>query len=84
MKKLIISIFLLIPILTFGQDTIPARKVKIADKVGVSMKDGHVMYAHPRWREVKSGFIIKESNGLYVINGKDYKPGNRKPLKIKK
>lgn len=67
----------------YAQDTIPARKVKIAQNVGISMKDGHVLYVHPRWTKVKSGFIIKKSDTVYVINGKEYKPGNHKPLKIR-
>lgn len=68
----------------FGQDTIKCRKVKIANHVGISMKTGEVLYAHPRWTKTKSGFIVKQRNGLYLINGKEYKPGNNKPLKIRK
>lgn len=84
MKKLIISIFLLIPVITFAQDTIHARKVKLAENVGTSMKTGKALYAHPRWRKVKSGIIIKKSENDYLINGKEYHPGDHKPLKIKK
>ena len=84
MKNIIISIALIIPLITFGQDTITARKVKIAENVGISMKDGHGMYAHPRWKKVKSGFFVKKSDSDYLINGKVYHPGNHKPLKIKK
>lgn len=84
MKLIAVLFFLCFSFSAFCQDTIPARKVKIAENVGISMRDGHVMYAHPRWRKVKSGFIIKKSDRLYVINGREYKPGNHKPLKIKK
>ena len=76
--------FLFFSFAAFCQDTIPARKVKIAEKIGISIKTGKVLDAHPRWVKVKSGFIIKEANGLYVINGKEYKPGNHKPLNIKR
>ncbi len=79
----IVLIFFL-PLFGKSQDTIYCRKVKIADNVGISMKTGKVLYAHPRWRKVEGGFFIKQPNGLYLINGKERHPGNNKPLKIKK
>ena len=83
-RNLIALAFLFVPFFSFSQDTIHARKVKIAEHVGISMKTGKVLYAHPRWRKVNGGFFIKKSNDLYIINGKEYHPGNHKPLKIKK
>lgn len=68
----------------FAQDTIYCRKVRIANHVGISMKDGHVMYARPIWRKVKCGFIVRLRNGDWLIDGKVKKPGDNKPLKIRK
>ena len=80
----IIALIFLLPLFSNGQDTIHARKVKLAENVGTSMKTGKALYAHPRWRKVKSGIIIKKSENDYLINGKEYHPGDHKPLKIKK
>lgn len=65
-------------------DTIPASAVKVSDKVWVNAKGKIVAHSTPHWVEVKSGFIVKKSDNLYIIDGKEFKPGNKKPLKIKR
>jgi hypothetical protein len=74
MKKIILSITLLFTIsLSYSQDTIPARKVKICNQL-VNRKTGKVERNFYRWIKVKKGYIIRESDSLYVINGKEMKP----------
>lgn len=80
----VIALILFLPLFGKSQDTIQARMVKISDRVWVDKQGKIVAHFTPHWVDVKSGYIIKESENLYVINGKEYKPGDHKPLKIKK
>ena len=59
----------------FCQDTIPTKKVLVV-KQELSRKTGKVQRQWWRKMTVKSGYIIKESNGLYLINGKEMRPDN--------
>lgn len=72
MKKIIISILLLIPIISFGQDTIRIDKVPV-QKVLVN-KYGRVTKKYPKHIiKVKAGYIVNLGNGIYEINGKEMK-----------
>lgn len=78
----IVAVFICLS--AFCQDTIPARMVKISDRVWVNAQGKIVAHSIPHWTEVKSGFIVKKSDNLYIIDGKEYKPGDHKKLKIKR
>ena len=69
MKKLIISIFLLIPIISFGQDTIRIDKVRVCNIV--YNKSGHVYKKFFKNIKVRTGYIVNLGNGIYEINGKE-------------
>lgn len=71
MKKLIISIFLLIPVIAFSQDTIYVNKVKICNTL--MNRQGHITKKFFRNIKVKTGYIVNLSNGIYEINGKEMK-----------
>lgn len=73
----------LITTTAFAQDTIYCRKVRVSKWVGI-YKSGRILHAHPTWKKVKNGFIIRKSQTLYLIDGEEYKPGDNKPLKIRK
>lgn len=79
MKKLIISIFLLIPIISFSQDTIRINKVRICNVVYT--KSGKVYKKFFKNVKVKAGYIVNMGDGVYEINGKEMKPySNNQPL----
>lgn len=65
-------------------DTIPASAIKVSDRVWVNAQGKIVAHSTPKWVTVNDGFIVKKSDNLYIIDGKEYKPGNHKPLKIKR
>lgn len=71
MKKLIISILLIIPIIAFSQDTIYVNKVRICNVVYT--KSGHVYKKFFKNIKVKTGYIVNRGNGIYEINGKEMK-----------
>ena len=63
----------------FSQDTIPTKRVKMVDHVGMSRKTGKIIRtSHAHWVNVKSGYIIKLSSGMYLINGREVYPNNFK------
>lgn len=68
MKKLIISILLITPIIAFSQDTIYVNKVKICNVVYT--KSGHVYKKFFKNIKVRTGYIVNLGNGIYNINGK--------------
>ena len=82
MKKLIISIFLLIPAISFSQDTIYVNKVRICNVVYT--KSGHVYKKFFKNIKVKTGYIVNMGNGVYEINGKLMKADTFNTLAIKK
>lgn len=75
MKNIILTIASLFIIsVSFAQDslyTIPATKIKVASWVIVNKKTGAKTPYHLHWKKVKSGYIIKEPNGMYIVNGKE-------------
>ena len=71
MKKLIISILLLIPVIAFSQDTIYVNKVRICNVVYT--KSGKVYKKFFKNVKVKAGYIVNLGGGLYKINGKEMK-----------
>ena len=72
MKKIIVTVAsLFILSVSFAQDSIPATKIKVAAWVIVNKKTGVQTPYHLHWKKVKSGYIIKELNGMYIVNGKE-------------
>lgn len=59
----------------FSQDTIYTRKVMIAN-AQLSRKTGKIQRIWYKKLTVKSGYIIKQTNGLFLINGKEMVPDN--------
>ncbi len=75
MKKLLIICLFLFPAVGFSQDTIPTQKVLVCHQL-INAKNGKVMRQWWRKVKVKSGYIIKRTDGLFVINGKIMVPNN--------
>jgi hypothetical protein len=79
-KSIITFVLLFISFSVFAQDTIPARKIKVAT---LNLRTGKPLTA-PHWKKVKSGKIIKLNKNDYLVDNVIYHPGDDKPLKIKK
>lgn len=60
-----------------AQDTVYTSRVHVRNSIGISKKTGHIIYASPlHWEKVKTGYIIKETNGMCVVNGREVYPGD--------
>jgi hypothetical protein len=59
----------------FAQDTIHVERVLVKNQL-INAKTGKVMRIWWRKKKVKSGYIIKQPDGLYVINGKVMVPND--------
>ena len=71
MKKIFILLLILIPVLSFSQDTIRINKVRVCNVVYT--KSGKVYKKFFKNVKVKAGYIVNLGGGLYKINGKEMK-----------
>lgn len=75
MKKLIIIVFLFCGSAAMAQqsntatDTFYVQKVLVKNQL-INVRNGRVMRAWWRKTKVKSGYIVKQDDGTFLINGK--------------
>jgi hypothetical protein len=72
-KLLTIVLIMMLPIFSHAQDTIHVNKVKVCT-VELSRKTNKPIRKWFHMAKVKSGYIVKEDNGLFLINGKEMIP----------
>jgi hypothetical protein len=75
MKSLFTAIVLLTSFNAFCQDTIHVNKVRVAN-VLINKKTGMIEKKWFRTVKVKTGYIIKNADGMYVINGREMLPND--------
>ena len=80
-KLLAIAIIMMLPIFSHAQDTIHINKVKVCT-VELSRKTNKPIRKWFHMQKVKSGYIVKELNGLFLINGKEMIPNYDSASKI--
>lgn len=75
-QKIALFIALLfVSVIAFSQDTIRVEKVLVKNQL-INVKNNKVMRIWWRKKKVKTGYIIKRPDGLFVINGKVMVPDN--------
>ncbi len=77
MKKLLIIALVLIASSASAQsfDTFHVEKVLIKNQL-INAKNGKVMRVWWKKKKVKSGYIVRRPDGMFVINGKVMIPDN--------
>ncbi|MEO9145061.1 MAG: hypothetical protein ABI237_05840 [Ginsengibacter sp.] len=74
---LLCAAMILLTVSAFAQDTIRTNRVRVRNTIGINKKTGRIVYASPRhWEKVKDGYIIKEANGMYILNGREVFPSD--------
>lgn len=77
MKKLIIIVLIFFASTAIGQrsDTIYVEKVLVKNQA-INIKTGKVMHKWWTKTKVKSGYILRQPDGMFLINGKIMEPDN--------
>lgn len=80
MKKLIIIVFVFFATSAIAQtsDTIHVERVLVKNEI-INAKNGRVMHLWWTKPKVKSGYIVRQPDGMVLVNGKLMKPNNLNP-----